>query len=137
MICQSNETHTTEVANIQKLMTNWIDGLLICHSLDTSSFEHIKLQITKGKPLIHFYRVCMDTATSKVIVEDRKGAEVIMEHLVQQGCTRIAIIVGSPHLLITTKKLQGYRHILKRYDYPFEKDSWPIPILKKQPSTKW
>ena len=120
MICQSNETHTTEVANIQTLMTNWIDGLLICHSLETSSFEHIKLQMNKGKPIIHFYRVCMDTATSKVIADDRKGAEVMMQHLVEQGCKRIAIIVGSPHLLITTKKLQGYKQILKEHDYPFD-----------------
>jgi LacI family transcriptional regulator len=115
MICQSNESHKSEVENIQALMRNWIDGLLICHSLETSSFEHVRLQMNKGIPIVHFHRVCLETDTSKVMVEDVKGAEEITDHLVAQGCRRIAIIVGSHHLLLTRKRLQGYHKSLKKH----------------------
>ena len=114
MICQSNESHKSEVENIQALMRNWIDGLLICHSIETDSFEHIKLQMNKGIPIVHFHRVCMETETSKVMAEDVKGAEEITDHLAAQGCKRIAIIVGSRHLLLTRKRLQGYEKSLRK-----------------------
>lgn len=122
MICQSNESLKTEIANIQALMTNWIDGLLICHSIETNSFEHIKLQMSKGIPIIHFYRVCMETDTSKVIAEDMKGSTEITKHLIEQGCRRIAIIVGSKHLLITKKRLLGYQNTLKKYHLNYNED---------------
>lgn len=115
MICQSNETHKIEVENIQALMRNWIDGLLICHSIETNSFEHVKLQMNKGIPIVHFYRVSMETNTSKVIAEDLKGAEEITSHLIEQGCRRIAIMVGPSDILITQKRLEGYQNGLKKH----------------------
>jgi LacI family transcriptional regulator len=122
MICQSNESHKAEVENIQALMRNWIDGLLICHSIETDSFEHVKLHMNKGIPIVHFHRVSMDTDTSKVMAEDVKGAEEITDHLAGQGCKRIAIIVGSNHLLITKKKLDGYKKSLEKNGLRFNED---------------
>ena len=40
VICQSDDLHQTEVANVQTLMNNMIDGLLLCHSLESSTFDH-------------------------------------------------------------------------------------------------
>ena len=122
MICQSNESHQSEVENIQALMRNWIDGLLICHSIETNSFDHIKLQMNKGIPIVHFHRVCMETETSKVMAEDVKGAEEITDHLAAQGCKKIAIIVGSEHLLLTQKRLDGYEKSLRKNNLEFNKD---------------
>lgn len=132
MICQSNESHKTEVTNIQALMTNWIDGLLICHSMETNSFEHIKLQMNKGIPIVHFYRVCMETDTSKVIAEDVKGSEEIMNHLFEQGCRRIAIIVGLKHLLITKKRLQGYQNILQKHHLNYTEELVAFTDFKRE-----
>lgn len=132
MICQSNESHKTEVANIQALMTNWIDGLLICHSMETNSFEHIKLQMNKGIPIVHFYRVCMETETSKVIADDVKGSEIIIKHLIDQGCKRIALIAGSSNLLITQKRLEGYKNILLKESLPFDNKLIAYTDFKRQ-----
>jgi LacI family transcriptional regulator len=119
MICQSNESYTTEITNIQTLMSNWIDGLLICHSIETETFEHIRLHMNKGIPIVHFYRVCMETNTPKVVAYDTKGSEEIIDHLIQQGCKRIAIIVGANHLLITKNRLKGYQNALKKNHLPY------------------
>lgn len=119
MICQSNESQKIEEENIQALMRNWIDGLLICHSIQTNSFEHLKLQMDKGIPIVHFYRVSMETNTSKVISEDVKGSEEITSHLIEQGCKRIAIMVGPKNFLLSEKRLEGYQNMLKKHKIPF------------------
>jgi LacI family transcriptional regulator len=120
MIYQSNESHRTEIMNIQTIMNNWIDGLLICHSKETQTFDHIKLHMKKGIPIIHFDRICEETNTSKVLLDNVEGATQIVEHLIGQGCRRIAVIAGPKHLYITRKRLEGYKNALSRNAIDFE-----------------
>ncbi len=122
MICQSNESQKTEEENTQTLMRNWIDGLLICHSIQTNAFDHLKLQMNKGIPIVQFYRVSMDTDTSKVMAEDLKGSEEITTHLIEQGCKRIAIMAGPKNILFTEKKIEGYHNSLKKYNMDFSEE---------------
>lgn len=119
IICQSNESQKIEEENIKTLMRNWIDGLLICHSIQTKSFEQLQLQMNKGIPIIHFYRVCMQMNTSKVISEDVKGAEEITHHLVEQGCKRIAILLGPKDFLLSEKRLEGFQNSLRKHKVHF------------------
>jgi LacI family transcriptional regulator len=119
MICQSNESLKIEEENIKALMRNWIDGLLICHSIQTNSFDHLLPHMDKGIPIIHFCRVSMDTNTSKVISEDVKGAEEITSHLIEQGCKRIAIMAGPKDILFSEKRLEGYKNMLRKNKIPF------------------
>ena len=115
IICQSNESHNTEVANIQTLMSNMIDGLLICHSKETNTFEHIKLHARRGIPIVHFDRVCEDMDTSKILVDDVNGGFCITEHLIKQGYQHIAILGGPAHLAITQKRALGYKNALQQH----------------------
>ena len=119
MICQSNESHKTEVANVQTLMSNWIEGLIICHTKETETFDHIRLQMQKGIPIIHFGRVCEEMETSRVLHDDIGGSFDITEHLVLQGYKRIAVVAGPKNLSITRRRLAGYLEALKKYNRPF------------------
>ncbi len=120
MICQSNESHKTEVANVQTLMSNWIDGLIICHTKETETFDHIKLQMQKGIPVIHFGRVCEEVETSRVLHDDIDGSFQITEHLIKQGYQRIAVIGGPEKLSISRRRLTGYTEALKKYNRPYQ-----------------
>lgn len=115
MICQSNESHKTEVANLQAMMNNWVDGILICHSKETKSFEHIKLQLHKGIPIVHFDRICEEVKTSKILLDNVQGSEQIVDHLIAQGCRRIAVLAGPKHLYISKKRLEGYFMSLEKH----------------------
>lgn len=115
MVCQSSESHSTEVANTHAFMTNWVDGLIICHSKETKSYDHIKMYLKRNIPIVHFNRVCEEVDTSKVLVENRDGSFEVTEHLIQQGCTRIAAIAGPKHLYVSQKRLEGYMEALKKY----------------------
>ncbi len=120
MICQSNESHATEILNVQALVGSQVDGLLISHSIETTSFEHIKLHLNRGLPIVHFDRVCMDVPTSKVIQEDFVGAFKLVEHLIEQGCRRIAICAGPADLLISQMRINGYKAALEKYNIPLD-----------------
>ena len=120
MICQSNESHSTETLNVQALIASRVDGLLISHSKETTSFEHIRLQLKKGLPIVHFDRVCNEVETAKVVQEDFEGSFALVEHLIQQGCRRIAVCAGPPQLLISQTRLEGYKAALCHYGLPLD-----------------
>ena len=116
MVCQSNESHKTEVEHTHALMTNWVDGLIICHSKETSTFDHIKMYLKKNIPIIHFDRVCEEVDTPRVLLDDTEGSFQVTEHLITQGCKRIAAIAGPEHLFVSKKRLAGYLKALEKYD---------------------
>ncbi len=120
MISQSKESHKTEVANTHAFMTNWVDGLLICHSKQTKTFDHIKLHLKSGIPIVHFDRVCEELDTSKVLLDDVNGGFAVTEHLISQGCKRIVLISGPEHLYVCKKRLEGYAKALKKYSIPLD-----------------
>jgi DNA-binding LacI/PurR family transcriptional regulator len=120
MICQSNESHHTEILNVQALMASRVDGLLISHSKETTSFDHIKLHLNKGIPIVHFDRVCNELDTPKVIQEDFKGSFDLVEHLIEQGCKRIAICAGPEKLLISQTRFEGYKAALKKHGIKYD-----------------
>lgn len=120
IICQSNESHNTEVANVQTLMNNMIDGLLICHSKETTSFDHLKLHLRRGIPIIHFDRVCEEMATSKIYVDDVNGSFLTTNHLLKEGYKRIAVLAGPKHLTISKNRVAGYKKALKKNGIRFD-----------------
>lgn len=116
IICTSNEKHETEIANIHALMNNMIDGLLICHTIQTSSFEHIRIHMGKRIPIVQFYRVAIDLPLPQILADDMRGAQQATEYLIQKGCRRIALLLGSKNLSISQKRLEGYKNALQKYN---------------------
>jgi len=114
IICVSNEKHETEIANLQALMNNMIDGLLICHTNQTSSFEHLRSHIGKRIPIVQFYRVALDLPVPQILADDIHGAQQVTEYLIKKGCQRIAILLGSKSLSISQKRLEGYKIALQK-----------------------
>ncbi len=114
VICQSDESHLTEIANVQALMNNMIDGLLICHTLKTDTYDHIKIQMKRGIPIVQFYRVNNEVETSRVFCEDEKGSELITQHLIDNGCKRIALLLGPKDINISQKRKKGFLKTLKK-----------------------
>lgn len=115
VICQSDEDHSTEIMNTQALMNNMIDGLLICHTLHTSTSDHLRIHMGKRIPIVEFYRVSEDLPLPKILADDEAGASAMTEHLIKKGCKRIALMLGPKKLSITQKRLAGYRQTLKKY----------------------
>nr|GFB41043.1 hypothetical protein [Tanacetum cinerariifolium] len=74
----------------------------------------------RGIPVVHFDRVCNEVNSAKVILDDRLGAYNVTEHLIEQGCRRIAILAGPSSLLISRQRQAGYLSALRRHGLPVE-----------------
>lgn len=134
IITQSNESLQREKANIKTLFNSRVDGMLISLSRETSSFEHIEATLAKGVPMVFFDRVYDTPTSSKVIVDDLSGAKDATQHLIEQGCKRIAHLEGPPNLGITKQRLDGYLEALKEANIPVAKDiimSCPLGTIEE------
>ncbi|MFN6375423.1 MAG: substrate-binding domain-containing protein [Chitinophagia bacterium] len=120
IICTSNEKHEREVANIQALMNNMIDGLLICHSIHTSSFEHLRVHINKRIPIVQFYRVSVGLSVPQILADDEAGAEAVTEFLIKKGARKIAVLLGPKELSLTQNRLKGYQKALRKHKIKFD-----------------
>jgi DNA-binding LacI/PurR family transcriptional regulator len=108
MICQSNESYIAEKKNLHSLISNKVDGLVISISRETDRSDHFTPMLEKGIPLVFFDRICEDINASQVCTDNYDIAMQGTEHLIMQGCKRIAFIAGPPHLSNSKSRLQGY-----------------------------
>jgi DNA-binding LacI/PurR family transcriptional regulator len=120
IICTSNENHETEIANILGLMNNMIDGLLICHTIETNTFEHIRIHLGKRIPIVQFYRVSIGLSLPQIVADDELGAEEVTEYLIRKGCKKIAILLGPKGLSVSEKRFKGYQNTLQKHGIRFD-----------------
>lgn len=120
IICTSNEKHDREIANIQALMNNMIDGLLICHSVHTSTFEHVRVHMGKRIPIVQFYRVAVGLPVPQILADDEAGAEKVTDYLIKKGCKKIAMLLGPNELSLTQNRLKGYLNALHKNRIKFD-----------------
>jgi LacI family transcriptional regulator/LacI family repressor for deo operon, udp, cdd, tsx, nupC, and nupG len=122
IICQSNETYETEVANTKLMLANQVDGVLVSITRETRNFDHLKVFQRKGIPIVFFNRVCEDMNVPKVVVDDYEGAYRAVEHLIKRNKKRIAHLAGPDTLPMSVKRLQGYKDALKKYNIPIDEE---------------
>lgn len=122
VICQSNETYETEVANTKVMLANQVDGILVSITKETRNFDHLKIFQRKGIPIVFFNRVCDEMDVPKVIVDDYDGAFRAVNHLIERGRKRIAHLAGPSSLKISEKRLNGYTAALRKNNIEFDEE---------------
>jgi len=118
IISQSNESYETEVANAKVMLANQVDGLMVSITKETRNFDHLKVFVRKGIPIVFFNRVCDEMIVPKVVVDDYEGAFTAVEHLIQTGKKRIAHLAGPNSLSISVRRLNGYLDALRKHSLP-------------------
>jgi LacI family transcriptional regulator len=136
IICQSDENHQTEILNIQTLMASRVDGLLISHTKETSTFEHLKIHLNKGVPIVHFDRISNQINSSKITHQNKQGSFQLVKHLIENGCKRIAVLAGPKELLISKDRLDGYLAALKKYNITVDENLIYNSNFQKDETTK-
>jgi LacI family transcriptional regulator len=120
MICQSSEEMDREKKHINALLKAQVDGVLVSMSDTTRDFEHFEQVRRKGIPLVFFDRMPEIDNVCGVVADDYQGAYQLTEHLIAQGCRRIAHLAGPQHLNITFNRHQGYYDALLAHGLPYE-----------------
>lgn len=122
MISQSDDDYLREVRGTEALLAARVDGILCSLAKETRKNEHfINLQ-DNGIPIVFFDRICKSLETDRVIVDDKKGAFLATEHLILNGCKRIAHYSAPQNLAIGRNRFMGYLEALEKYGIAYEKE---------------
>lgn len=111
LIYLTHEEMKREVAIIKLLQNGRVDGIMMSLSEQTSNTNH--LEELREMPLVFFDRVADHMDVPKVTTDDYNSGINATQHLIQNGCKRIAFLSLSPHLSISNKRMNGYLEALK------------------------
>ncbi|WP_205500010.1 LacI family DNA-binding transcriptional regulator [Rufibacter psychrotolerans] len=122
IICQSYDNYEKEVQTIDALLSARVDGIIASIGKNTENFDHYKRPQEKGIPLVLFDRTTDALEVSQVVIDDYLGAYKVVEHLIQQGCRRIAHFTSPKKVSVFKERLRGYMDALRDYEVPFSEE---------------
>ncbi len=120
IIAQSNESYNKECKSIDALLYTQVDGIIASMANETVKLDYYEKIKSKGIPLVLFDRGENDLNVDYVGIDDYLSSHVVIEHLVKQGCKRIAHIAGFSHTRIYKNRIRGYRDALEKFGLPIE-----------------
>lgn len=120
IITHSSESYIKEAANAKNLFHKRVDGLIASLSFDTGNLLHFQPFIDKGVPVVFFDRVEQDNDNTVVIIDNNRCGYLATQHLIEQGCKRIAHITSSLKRNVYAQRFKGYRDALYDHGISFD-----------------
>lgn len=118
IITQSNESQEKEKRNIETLLQIQVDGIIASLANETIDFSHFEKVKEKGIPLILYDRGESSIGVDYIGIDDYLSSHIVINHLVEQGCKRIAHIAGYSHTRIYKNRIRGYIDALLKHNLP-------------------
>jgi LacI family transcriptional regulator len=132
IIAHSSESYTKEAANAKNLFHKRVDGLIASLSFDTKDLEHYKPFLDKGIPVIFFDRVEQDGNNTVVVIDNAKCGYIATQHLIEQGCKRIAHVTSSLKRNVYSQRYKGYRDALFDHNIEFNEKMLIVSDLSEK-----
>ncbi|MCW3087054.1 MAG: LacI family transcriptional regulator [Sediminibacterium sp.] len=121
LICLTHESFENEQTILREFQGGRVDGVLMSVSRETSQTAHIDDLLSNGVPLVFFDRVCEAVQTAKITTDDFESGYKATQHLIEQGCDRIAFLGISESLSISNKRQEGYWQALRDHSLKGDK----------------
>ncbi|MEO7529912.1 MAG: LacI family DNA-binding transcriptional regulator [Sediminibacterium sp.] len=109
IIAHSSESYTKEAANALNLFHKRVDGVIASLAFDTEDLAHFEPFERKGIPVIFFDRVFEERDGTKVVINNLKAGYDATQHLIEQGCKRIAHVTANLKRNVYAERLKGYQ----------------------------
>ena len=122
IILCSDESYENERKHIQDLLQLNADGIFISIAKSNNKFDHLVKAQKSRTSLIIFDRYVKILPSHRVIIDDKKAAFRATEHLIQNGCNKIAYLRGDLISQISIDRFLGYKKALDHYKIPFNRD---------------
>ncbi|WP_319505781.1 LacI family DNA-binding transcriptional regulator [Bacteroides graminisolvens] len=122
IITTSHESYEHEKRNVENLVNMRVEGIIACLSQETTDYSHFAELKDINMPLIMFDRVCLTDQFSSVVADGEHSAQMATQHLLDNGCKRVAFIGGANHLDIVKRRKHGYLEALRNNKMPIEKE---------------
>jgi LacI family transcriptional regulator len=109
----SHENHLIEEHAIDNFISMHVEGIIACLAQDTVDYSHFREIHDMGIPLVFFARTCLPDLFSQVVANGDEAAQKATQHLIENGCRRIAFIGGPNHLDMVIRRKHGYLEALR------------------------
>jgi DNA-binding LacI/PurR family transcriptional regulator len=120
IISQSRDHRELEEENLQTLYDSRVSALIVSLAMETVDCSHFDLFTDNGIPVVFVDRFPNLKDIHKVQINNFKAAFEATEHLIKQGCKRIAHFGGARHQSIYEDRLSGYIAALKKNNLDIE-----------------
>ncbi len=112
VVCDSDENPELEVEHSGLLCSKGVDGLIVMPVGQES--RHFQGLLDDDTPLVLVDRGFENLNTNMVLIDNYRGSFEAVDHLIEHGHRRIAIIQGLPGTYTSKGRLQGYIDALKK-----------------------
>lgn len=112
LVYLTHESFEKEKSIFMEFQSGRVDGVLLSVSAETINTDHISNHQSHHIPIVVFDRICDDIKTAKVSTDDYNAAYTATQHLIDNGCKRIAFLSISQTLSISNKRRHGYQQAL-------------------------
>lgn len=109
----------TEDAEIEQMTHHPVDGILLAPV--NSRSKHLKVAANGSIPIVTIDRPIEIASTDSVVVENRAGACLAVEHLRDHGYKRIACVATDFHLRSIKLRVAAYEEYLQNAEMPGQK----------------
>jgi DNA-binding LacI/PurR family transcriptional regulator len=119
MLMDANQDVDRELAALETLLSHQVDGLLVA----TTGMSRAVFDATvtpRATPTIFFDGVIDDTGDGAVLLDNGRGIELLVEHLVEHGHERIAVLAGSQRESAGAARLRAFRAAMETHASPPE-----------------
>ncbi len=115
MTANTDEQIGRERRIISALRSYRVDGVLLA-SAPGKDTSHIQSTIQAGIAIVCLDRSVSGISTDAVLLDNVRGAQECVRHLIQVGHRRIAIVAGPKKLQTGRERLRGYEDALREAD---------------------
>ena len=122
IISQTHEENDREKKIIQNLINAQVDGILVSTSFTNENKNQLHQVLKKSSPFIFFDRVLHFDDISTVTIDDYQGGFDATEHLINQGCKRIAHFNVNQNIELYNNRFKGYKDALSKHGVAYNSD---------------
>jgi len=121
LLCNSDENFEKESKYMDMLISTGTDGVLFAPANDSSK-KNIRKLSKHGIPFVLIDRSIQDLECDQVLSDNESTTRRLIEHLIQQGHKKIAIINGPLDVSTARERHQAYTDTLKLHGLAIDKN---------------
>lgn len=126
LLCNSLGESDREIEQLHMLMQQRVDAIIQLGGraddvVTDPVFKEEAKKIIPTIPMVVNGKID-DTDAISVRIDAKEGCTLLMEHLIQLGHTRIALVGGRWDVISTFDKFNTYKEVLEKYNIPYKEE---------------
>ena len=122
LIMQSHDSYKEEISLTKSLYDNRVSGVICSLAMETKDISHFDRFYDNNTALVFVDRVPKDFNAFRVAIDNYSAGYKATEHLISQGCKRIAHLTAGSEFSIYYERKKGYLAALQDYNIPVEEE---------------